>query len=167
LQYAFPANTIGYSDHTKEISAAAVQAVCLGAGIIEKHVTLDKKMKGPDHFFSLESNELKRMVQDIRTAEVAFEKGEFRMNKLIYGKTAKITYAHEKYLRDFAFMKLFAKRNIKSGERIKQSDILILRPGKKEHGLDRKYINLFKEYTVTAKKNIDCEDPITWRSILG
>lgn len=166
LKLAFPDIRIGYSDHTKQVSAAAVQAVYMGAVMIEKHITLDKNMKGPDHFFALEPDELKRMVKDIRKAAADLQKGNFRINKTIYGKTAKVIYPEERYLRDFAFMRLFAKRGIKAGQRIKPSGIAILRPGKKEHGLEPKYLRLFNENKIFAKKDILPEDPVTWGSIL-
>ena len=55
-------HTIGYSDHTKGINAA-VSAVSLGARIIEKHFTLNKRAIGPDHASSIEPNELKSLVE--------------------------------------------------------------------------------------------------------
>lgn len=58
----------GYSDHTAGI-LASVSAVAMGARIIEKHFTLDKKLQGPDHKASLEPNELKQMVEQIREVE--------------------------------------------------------------------------------------------------
>lgn len=167
LGAAFPDLTIGFSDHTAGISEAAVQSVYVGARIIEKHITLDKKMAGPDHFFALEPHELKQMVGDIRKASaIAAKKRGIRINKIFYGNTAKIVGRNEKHLRDFAFMKLFAKRGIKKGDRIRRSDISILRPGKKAHGLEPKYISLFKDFVVTAKRDMSPEDPITWSSIL-
>lgn len=60
----------GYSDHTKGIEVP-VAAVALGAAIIEKHFTLDRKMSGPDHAASLEPNELKTMVTYVRNVEKA------------------------------------------------------------------------------------------------
>jgi len=59
---------VGYSDHTLGTEAPAV-AVALGAVVIEKHFTLDKKMTGPDHFFSADPDEFADMVQRIRTIE--------------------------------------------------------------------------------------------------
>jgi len=53
IKKAFPEVGIGYSDHTIEVSHAPMQAVYLGATVIEKHITLDKNMKGPDHFLRL------------------------------------------------------------------------------------------------------------------
>ncbi len=166
LRCAFPTMDVGFSDHTIEISDAAVQAVYLGARVIEKHITRNKKMEGPDHFFALEPSELRKMVSDIREAEQACKRRDFTIEKSIYGSTAKTTYSHEKYLRDFAYMCLFSKRDIKEGEIITGEDIAILRPGKKERGLEPKYLRLFEGYKVTAKRNIVFEEPITWDAIL-
>jgi hypothetical protein len=49
---------VGYSDHSSDPIIAPRVAVILGAKIIEKHITLDKKMPGPDHFFALNPKEL-------------------------------------------------------------------------------------------------------------
>lgn len=166
LGYAFPGVPIGYSDHTKQVSHAAVQAVYLGAEIIEKHITLDKKMEGPDHFFALEPGEQRQMVKDIRQAERDLRTGNFTIDRRTYGNTAKLTYPHEKYLRVFAFTKLFAKRDIRKGETINCRDISVLRPGPKQGGLEPKYFNLFKIYRIKAKKNINFEEPIDWDAIL-
>lgn len=166
LKYAFPEIPIGYSDHTMEVSAAPVQAVYLGAKVIEKHITLDKNMQGPDHFFALTPEELKQMVRDIRCAEDDYRNGKVHIDKLIYGESRKMTYPHEQYLRDFCYMKLYANREIKQGETIKVSDVSVLRPGKKKHGLDPKYIRLFEDYKVAAKKDIPFEGAITWDTIL-
>lgn len=59
---------VGYSDHTMGIDVP-VAAVALGANVIEKHYTLDKNMEGPDHKASLEPDELKEMVNKIRSIE--------------------------------------------------------------------------------------------------
>ena len=59
---------IGYSDHT-EGYIVSVYAVVLGAKIIEKHITLDKNMEGPDHLASIEPNDFKEMCSLIREVE--------------------------------------------------------------------------------------------------
>lgn len=61
---------VGYSDHTKGIEIP-IAAIACGATIIEKHFTLDKNMKGPDHKASLEPSELRQMVSAIRNVEAA------------------------------------------------------------------------------------------------
>lgn len=65
---------IGFSDHTTGI-AVAIAAVARGAAMIEKHFTLDRSMRGPDHHFALEPGELSSMVSGIRDAEVALGDG--------------------------------------------------------------------------------------------
>lgn len=162
----FPNIKIGYSDHTEEPSDAPVQSIYLGGSVVEKHITLDKQMKGPDHFFALEPEELKKMVTDIRDAEISYKNKNFKIDKVIYGISEKICHEHEKYLRDFCYMTLFSKRNIKKGEIISVGDISILRAGKKEKGLEPKFLELFKNNQVTASKDINFEDPIQWESIL-
>lgn len=167
LKSAFPEVAIGYSDHTFEVSNAPVQAVYLGATVIEKHITLDKKMDGPDHFFALEPDELSKMVKDINEARFAYKNDNLSIDKKIYGSTEKICYEHEKYLRNFCYMTLFSARDIKKGEIIKVEDLSVLRPGKKKPGLEPKYLKLFEEHKITAKQNISFEDPIIWDAILG
>ncbi len=58
----------GLSDHTMG-SAAAVAAVALGASMVEKHFILDRSIGGPDADFSMEPDDFKKMVDDIRTVE--------------------------------------------------------------------------------------------------
>ncbi len=69
IQRAFGVQ-VGYSDHTLGIEVP-IAAVALGATVIEKHFTLDRKMPGPDHRASLEPEELKAMVKAIRNIELA------------------------------------------------------------------------------------------------
>ena len=56
---------VGYSDHTEGIEVS-IAAVAMGAKVIEKHITLDKKMEGPDHKASLEPEEFCELVKSIR-----------------------------------------------------------------------------------------------------
>ena len=61
---------VGYSDHTLGFEVS-IAAVALGADVIEKHLTLDRKMPGPDHFASLEPLEFEQMVKSIRNINIA------------------------------------------------------------------------------------------------
>ena len=65
---------VGLSDHSLSINSP-LAAVALGAKVIEKHFTLDRKMKGPDHKASLEPHEFKLMVKAIRNIEKALGNG--------------------------------------------------------------------------------------------
>jgi sialic acid synthase len=74
LKAKYPQYTIGYSDHTIGISIP-VAAVAAGARIVEKHITVDRKLKGTDQASSLGIDGIERMVRDIRNLELAL--GEY------------------------------------------------------------------------------------------
>lgn len=107
---------VGYSDHTLGIEVP-IAAVALGACVIEKHFTLDRKMEGPDHKASLEPNELKQMVQCIRNIEVALGTGKKEPSK---SEKKNIVVARKS---------IVAKRKIKKGERLTEENICVKRPG--------------------------------------
>ncbi len=94
---------VGYSDHTPGIEVA-IAAAALGACVIEKHMTLDKTMPGPDHKASLEPDEFQQMVDSIRNIEAALGDG-----------VKKPTQAEQKN-RDYVRKYLVASREIKKGE---------------------------------------------------
>ncbi len=119
LQRHYPQYTIGYSDHTIGISAP-VAAVAMGAAIIEKHVTLDRRMKGTDQAGSLGPDGVSRMVRDIRLLERSFGKDELFMDPAVVN-------AKNKLERSIA-----SKRAIDAGEKISEEDLHMLSPG---HGL--------------------------------
>jgi len=167
FRLAWPELRTGYSDHTAEAVEAPVQAVRLGATVLEKHITLDKTMDGPDHFFALEPDELKGMVQAVRRAEREEGDAEAGIDPIMYGSSSRLVREHERYLREFCYMTLYAARDIARGERIAPGDVRILRSGKKNPGLEPKYLRLLAEHTVTAKRDLAFEDPVTWGDILG
>ena len=107
---------IGYSDHTIGISAA-VAACAMGARIIEKHITLDRRMKGTDQAGSLGLDGLNRMVRDIRLLEMSFGKEDIFIEP-------KVTNSKIKLERSIA-----SKREIDKGEIIHPEDIQLLSPG--------------------------------------
>lgn len=108
---------VGYSDHTlgTEVSVAAV---ALGARVIEKHFTLDRKLKGPDHKASLEPDELKKMVNSIRNIETA-----------VSGNGIKEPSSSEIKNINIARKSIHSKRDLKSGYILTEKDIISLRPG--------------------------------------
>ncbi len=116
LKENYPQFTIGYSDHSIGILMPAV-AVGMGAEIIEKHITLDRTMKGTDHRGSLEPEGIWRMVRDIRNTEYAI--GE---NAIFVSEKVKATRI--KLERSVATI-----RNIAAGELISENDLHLLSPG--------------------------------------
>ena len=112
----YPQYTIGYSDHTIGISAP-VAAVAMGAKIIEKHITIDRKMKGTDQAGSLGIDGINRMVRDIRVMEMSLGKEELFIDDVV--KSAKI-----KLERSIA-----TNKDMDAGEIITEKDIHLLSPG--------------------------------------
>ena len=107
---------IGYSDHTIGISTP-IAAVAMGAKIIEKHITLDRRMKGTDQAGSLGPDGVYRMVRDIRILDKSMGTEDI----FIVPDTAA---AKEKLERSIA-----TNRKINDGEVITESDIHMLSPG--------------------------------------
>jgi sialic acid synthase SpsE len=116
LQQAYPHYMVGYSDHTIGISTP-VAAVAMGARIIEKHVTIDRRMKGTDQAGSLGPDGVTRMVRDIRLLERSLGRKELFMEP-------SVAAAKNKLERSIA-----AKRSIKVGEVITEDDLHMLSPG--------------------------------------
>jgi len=157
LKKEFPEAIIGYSDHTEDPVKAPVAAITKGAKVIEKHITLDKKMKGPDHFFALEPKELKEMVKAIKETENKIKKGEsIKIDEKILGSSERKILDIERYIRDFAYSIIFTKKKIKKGELFTKDNLLILRRGKREKGLDPKeWFNIINKKR--ANKNLEIE----------
>lgn len=107
---------IGFSDHTIGIAAPTV-AVGMGAEIIEKHITIDRRMKGTDQAGSLGPDGVLRMVRDIRIAERWLGKEELYIDPAVAS-------AKEKLERSIA-----SKHIIKAGSVICQEDLHMLSPG--------------------------------------
>ena len=134
---------VGLSDHTLGISVP-IASVALGACIIEKHLTLDRKLGGPDAAFSLEPDEFKAMVKSVREVEKA-------LGEVSYDLTEKM-----KKSREFS-RSLFVVKDIKVGEVFTEENIRSIRPG---YGLPPKYLKeiLGKQTTQDIKKGT----PLKW-----
>lgn len=116
LEEHFPQYTIGYSDHSVGIFIPTA-AVAMGAKVIEKHITIDRNMKGTDQKGSLGPDGINRMVRDIRLLEKSIGNNEISINK-------DVMQARVKLERSVA-----SKRDILKGETIKKEDIHLLSPG--------------------------------------
>jgi sialic acid synthase len=142
LQKNYGKYIIGYSDHTFGISAP-VAAVAMGAKIIEKHVTIDRRMKGTDQSNSLGPDGVNRMVRDIRLTEMSLGVEDI----FISDDVAK---NKEKLERSIA-----SNRDIKAGEVISENDIHMLSPGD-----GYKWIDKNKVLGKKAVKNIPANEII-------
>lgn len=115
----------GLSDHTLG-SAVAVGAVAVGARIIEKHFTLARADGGPDSAFSMEPDEFKQMVQDIRTVEKA-------LGSVCYDLTPK-----QKESKVFR-RSLFVVKDMKAGDVFTEENVRSIRPG---YGLHPRFLSI-------------------------
>lgn len=138
---------VGYSDHTIGIEIP-IAAVALGAKVIEKHFTLDRNMKGPDHRASIEPDELKIMVRSIRNIELAMGDGIKRCNN------------SEENIRKVARKSIVAGRDISKDEVITINNISFKRP---EFGLKPKYVDLV--VGKKARRNIKVNEFITFNDV--
>ena len=103
---------VGFSGHEPGINVA-VAAVALGAKVVEKHVTLNKKMNGTDHLASIDMKELKEMIDAIRQIESAI------------GSETKRKYKSEDVLISILGKSLVTKKSLKAGSIIKKEDLSI------------------------------------------
>lgn len=166
LQKEFPEAIIGYSDHTAEPVDAPVAAIFKGAKVIEKHITLDKKMEGPDHFFAVNPLQLKEMVSAIRDAEEKMKRHEsVEVNQVVLGSHEKKISAEEEYLRQFAYQTIITSAPLKKGDIIDRNNVKVLRPGKQGQKLKPKEYPKMISGSYRAVKDIPVGALIGWEDV--
>lgn len=147
LMQAFPQLDIGYSDHTLS-PIACLCAVAMGARVIEKHFTYDKKADGPDHMLSADPVEMKWLVEAIRNFEI------------MRGTGIKRPADSEKTTRRNNRKSVVLNRSVKAGERLSEQDIAVKRPG---YGIGPKYFEQLVGRTVAA--DMEKDDVLTWNDL--
>ena len=115
---------VGFSDHTLGSIVPVVAARSLGATVVEKHITLSRKMKGPDHSFALEPVEFEEMVNSIRLTEKAM------------GLSKKYCLPEEKKIIEPGRRSIVANIDISKGTKLNSNMITYKRPG---FGIKPKY----------------------------
>ena len=131
---------IGFSDHTLD-DIAAITSVGLGAKVFEKHITLNKKSKGPDHFYAMEPEKFKEYVKRLRNAYLAL------------GQEIKDLLPEEKI--NSRREGMYYKRSLKKNDKISIKDITYKRP---PLGLTPAYLNeIINKF---LKKNVKKNSPI-------
>jgi pseudaminic acid synthase len=134
---------VGLSDHTMGTSVPAA-AVAMGARIIEKHFTVDRRLGGPDATFSLEPHEFAAMVQAVRDVEkalgvVCYELSPSAARNQIFSRS------------------LFVVKDMKEGEEFTEENVRSIRPG---FGLHPKYFG--EILGKVAGRDIERGTPLTW-----
>ncbi|HLP57203.1 MAG TPA: N-acetylneuraminate synthase family protein [Candidatus Deferrimicrobium sp.] len=146
LQKAFDL-PVGFSNHHPE-NYMDVAAVALGACIIEKHVTLDRSLNGPDHPFALDPDAMMDLVKSVRDTEKAL------------GTSKRVLSESELVARTITRRSFVARTDIKKGEVLTRENVKITRPGTgihpklKDRLLGRK-----------AMKDIEKEEVISWQMV--
>jgi len=111
-RYPYP---VGFSDHSVS-NNMSVAAVALGATIIEKHLTLDRRMHGPDHPFALEPEDMKGLVRSVREVEAGL------------GSEKRVLSKDELASRKMIRRSLVARVNIRKGEKLTEAAVKYSRP---------------------------------------
>lgn len=132
----------GLSDHTLD-NTTAIASVALGASIIEKHFTLDRKGGGPDDSFSLEPAELKALCRDSNTAWSALGTVDYERKSSEQGNV--------KFRRSLYFV-----RDLKAGDTITADAVRSVRPG---YGLAPKHLDSVVGQRLLV--NVGCNTPVT------
>lgn len=137
---------VGLSDHSMG-SLGAVIAVAMGANIIEKHFCISREIENPDSSFSMEKDEFKNMVEDIRSVEKA--KG-----KIKYGP-------EEEEKENVKFRRsIFVTKNINKGEIFDKENIKIIRPA---YGMHPRYYD--EILGKSANADLKAGTPLKWKFI--
>lgn len=136
-------HSVGFSDHTISQNASLV-AVSLGARVIEKHVTISKKLRGPDHKFSLTVKEFKDLVSNIREIE-----------KIVKIKKKNIFNSSSKEIIKVSRKSIVSSRFIRKNTKISIKDIVFKRPGTGISPLEiKKVIGKFSKMDIKPDKVI-------------
>ncbi len=138
---------VGFSDHSVDSTAASL-SVAFGAQVIEKHFTLDKSMKGPDHKASSTPEEFRELVDAVRRAEV------------IIGSAEKKLQAEEEQMHSVSRKSVVLKTNLTKGQAISEEMITMMRPGDGLNGDD-----YFKLIGRIAKKDLNEGHLVSWDDV--
>ena len=135
---------VGLSDHTPGTEVSKI-AVAIGANMVEKHITIDQSLPGPDHYFSLTPEELEDLVSGIREVE-----------KML-GSARKRCVQGEKTLKHIARRSLVAATNLKKGDTVEAGMIDVKRPG---YGLHPELMESLIGAQVV--RDVKEDEPLSW-----
>jgi N,N'-diacetyllegionaminate synthase len=139
---------VGISDHTPGIETALI-AVAAGANLVEKHITVDQTLPGPDHHFSLDVRELCELVSGVR-----------RVEKML-GSSIKHCVPAEEDMKHIGRRSLVAAVDIEAGQTITETAVCIKRPGFGLHPIHFETI-----IGARAKNSIEADTPLEWDDLL-
>jgi sialic acid synthase SpsE len=138
---------VGFSDHTESLTIGGYAAAA-GARIIEKHMTLSRSRRGPDHSFSLEPHQMTEYIRNIRRTELLLGNGRVTVSPC------------EREVRLLSRGSLVASRNIDPGDVITADMLIVKRPA---DGISPMAINLLLGRQ--ARQPIPADTPVQWEAL--
>lgn len=150
LKKIYPDILIGFSDHTlpDECMTILSTAHLLGADVIEKHFTLDKTLKGNDHYHAGDPEDFRKAVEN------------FKLIHTVLGKKEKTVLNCERIPRKEARRSLVLTRDIKKGEVLTEKDLIAKRPGT---GISPKYQEIVLGRVL--KEDLNEDSILTWENL--
>ena len=139
---------VGLSDHTPGVEVPKI-AFALGANLIEKHITIDQDLPGPDHYFSLTPDELKELVK-VRNG----------IEEMLGNPQKRCTEA-EKSMKYIGRRSLVAAKDIPAGATITEDCLAVKRPG---YGLNPELMKSL--IGGVAARDIEYDEPLTWNMFI-
>jgi sialic acid synthase SpsE len=136
---------VGFSDHSTS-NVQAITSVGLGAKVFEKHITLDKTSKGPDHFYAAEPEEFKNYVLQIHEAfdSLGSHTKELTKNEKKEGRRDGLYYSND----------------LEKGDTLSKSKVIVKRPAL---GIRSRYFDVVAQAKI--KRNVTKDEPINWEDL--
>jgi sialic acid synthase SpsE len=137
---------VGFSDHSHD-DHLAIAATAMGACVLEKHVTIDRGMKGPDHHFAMTFDEFGKMVK--RVAETHMALGD--------GVHIAMTPKQQK-LRDAVQLKLFSGKKLFQGQHISSQDVCLYRCN--QDGIEVGHLSQLQQFNLV--RDVEAGEKLCW-----
>jgi len=159
---------IGFSDHSLEPIQGPQMAVAVGATIIEKHITIDRTLKGTDHSFAIEPDELTQLVRAVRSVEAdkdclgKLENKKFF--KTLFGREMVTIADSEQWMHKNTRLGIYFTRALGIGGILQTGDIEVFRCGNTEPGLHPRFMEIVTG--AQLQKDSSENEPVTWEHII-
>lgn len=155
---------VGFSDHSLHPTRGPVLAVALGASLLEKHFTLDRNLKGTDHFFALEPQELREMVNGVRKVENDPDYknsvlGDIE-NKPLLGRVRHGIINSEEEIKKRTRLGLYFLRTLKAGKILRSDHIRVFRCADAKLGIHPRYMDILLGSRLS--RDAVAYEPVTW-----
>ena len=168
LKSAFQLPT-GFSDHSLDPTRAPALATALGANLLEKHFTISRKLEGTDHFFALEPDELRKMVEIVRRVEgdkkLACEVVDDPASASLIGTVRQGIFDAEQLFSKRTQLGIYFRRTMDAGQVVGKDDVRVFRCADTKPGLHPRYTELVEGARLV--KDAVAYQPVDWDHIIS